>query len=342
MATALLCVLLLSLGLVIWAAETVRKSSVSVTNRFIPGTVDIAVVENGKNNDTTNYTETYTADVEWVDATPSENDTDKKVWTATKEVQVKNMAKSSNTSQSAPAYVRVSIIPRWTRCIYVDSEGNIYESLTATENALGIKVTATDIKAKYVDVLDSEYLKDFGDIRDIVINDQNKTFTMGNVTFKLNDSWSDNWIFNPNDGYFYYKKAITPEDESKKILGGITTTSEETKASDGSTTTSEAAKTSTVDTTITTLLLEKVSIPGSIKNKLNEDLFLKVDIVADGIQTEGGALDARWKDSGIVIDEATGELKLKETENSSESQGEAEESSENSGEQGGKDAGSGN
>jgi hypothetical protein len=340
MAAALLCVLLLSLGLVIWAAENVRKSSVSVTNRFIPGTVDIAVVENGKNNDTTNYTETYTADVDWMDATPSENDTDKKVWTATKEVQVKNMAKSSNTSQSAPAYVRVSIIPRWTRRMYVDSDGNIYESLTATENALGIKVTATDIKAEYVDVLDSEYLKDFGDIRNIKIN--GNTFTMGNVTFKLNDSWSDNWIFNPKDGYFYYKKAITPTNEATEAIGGITTTSESTKASDDSTTTSEVAKTSTVDTTITTPLLETVSIPDSIKNKLNDDLFLKVDIVADGIQTEGGALDARWTDSGIVIDEDTGELKLKETENSSESLGEAGDSSENSGEQGGNDAGSGN
>ncbi len=91
------------------------------------------------------------------------------------------------------------------------------------------------------------------------------SFTMGDVTFNLTDDWSKNWYY--DGGYFYY---IGKNDDG---VVGVLDVGEETP-----------------------LLLESVSVD---KVKYNSDYLdkgakLKVVVIADSIQTVGGAVDENW------------------------------------------------
>lgn len=93
---------------------------------------------------------------------------------------------------------------------------------------------------------------------------KNNSYQLNDVTFLLDSMWSEEWFFNVEDGYFYCKNKIAP--------GGTTPR-----------------------------LLSKVAVS---KEKLDDDykgLSLQIDILSDAIQTEGGAVKARWKT--VHIDE---------------------------------------
>lgn len=87
-------------------------------------------------------------------------------------------------------------------------------------------------------------------------------FTIGDVTFTLDNNWTDNWLY--IDGYFYYKDSLSPGDTTPNLLVSVS-----------------------MDT-----------------DKLNSyrdmGALLRVSILADAIQTVGGAVEARWaKESGL-------------------------------------------
>lgn len=109
-------------------------------------------------------------------------------------------------------------------------------------------------------------------------NKSTNTYTMGAVTFTLDSKWSDNWIFNPKDGYFYYKTKVAPGEETAKLL-------------------------------------EKVSIDASTKKAMDSaGVSLQVDVIADSIQTntDANAIYKRWGDAetlGITVG-ADGTLSL--------------------------------
>jgi hypothetical protein len=109
-------------------------------------------------------------------------------------------------------------------------------------------------------------------------NKSTNTYTMGAVTFTLDSKWSDNWIFNPKDGYFYYKTKVAPGGKTEKLL-------------------------------------EKVSIEASTKDAMDSaGVSLQVDVIADSIQTntDANAIYKRWGDAetlGITVG-ADGTLSL--------------------------------
>ena len=116
-----------------------------------------------------------------------------------------------------------------------------------------------------VSVISGNYeLSGFGELTDITIN--NNTFTMGNVTFTLDSEWEDRWFFNHTDGYFYYREIVEPGETTDPLLANV-------------------------------------SILSDTYNILKTyGMQLEVDVITDAIQTQGGALDARWTDAGVTID----------------------------------------
>ncbi len=125
-------------------------------------------------------------------------------------------------------------------------------------------VEVSTLSSVDVEVITPSYsLKSFGELTDITIS--GNQFTMGDVTFTLADNWDDYWIFNDADGYFYYKAILSPG-------------------------------------TTTEPLLKSVSISSDVYSILiANDIELEVDVIADSIQTLGGAVDARWSDANISI-----------------------------------------
>ena len=105
------------------------------------------------------------------------------------------------------------------------------------------------------------------------INIESNSYTMGNVTFHLANDWSDNWFYNSKDGYFYCKKVIAFGKKTPELLDSVTISSDTKKQLD-----SLGAK-------------------------------LTVDILADGIQSEGKAANTMWTNIKINAD---GELEKKE------------------------------
>ena len=116
-------------------------------------------------------------------------------------------------------------------------------------------------------------LDDFGALTAIEINQESNSYTMGNVTFHLANDWSDNWFYNSKDGYFYCKKVIAFGKKTPELLDSVTISSDTKKQLD-----SLGAK-------------------------------LTVDILADGIQSEGKAANTMWTNIKINAD---GELEKKE------------------------------
>jgi hypothetical protein len=91
------------------------------------------------------------------------------------------------------------------------------------------------------------------------------SFTMGDVRFKLADGWSNNWSYNSADGYFYYNEALAPDGVTAPLLASVSIASE--------------------------------------KADYYESLgaLLRVSVLADAIQTVGGAVEARWGNNiGLV------------------------------------------
>ena len=105
------------------------------------------------------------------------------------------------------------------------------------------------------------------------INIESNSYTMGDVTFHLANDWSDNWFYNSKDGYFYCKKVIAFGKKTPELLDSVTISSDTKEQLD-----SLGAK-------------------------------LTVDILADGIQSEGKAANTMWTNIKINAD---GELEKKE------------------------------
>lgn len=95
-------------------------------------------------------------------------------------------------------------------------------------------------------------------------NIEGNTFTMGDVTFNLSSDWKSSWIYNSTDGYFYCKNIVSIGDSTSQLLDSISMTKE-------------------------------------AYEKISDGVNLRVDVLSDAIQTEGGAVDARWSKSGIKI-----------------------------------------
>ncbi len=109
-------------------------------------------------------------------------------------------------------------------------------------------------------------LEDFGELTDISLSAGDTSYTMGDVTFTLDSSWESYWFFNTTDGYFYYRKKLAP----------------------GST---------------TEPLLASVKLSASTYDSMEEyGIDLEVDVLTDAIQTQGGAVDARWEDARLTIE----------------------------------------
>lgn len=241
--TAVLVLLISSLiALAIYNYKSVK----SAENNFIPAEITNAVQENlngsteewDNNQDPTPESKT----LNWTKVNDS--------YKAAKEVRILNADKANENNTDA--YIRVCIIPRWVNTVVDESTSEKTET----------------------DVTNTEAYTSFGSLTDIKIDDNNNTYCMGDVTFTLADGWDDNWIFNENDGYFYYK-SIVPPGETTEVL------------------------------------LESVSIKEEVYINIDSSVSLRVDVISDSIQSGGGAVETRWKDSGIIID-ADGTLALKE------------------------------
>ena len=113
-------------------------------------------------------------------------------------------------------------------------------------------------------------LTNFGALTGIKI--ESNSYKMGDVTFNLADNWSENWFYNSKDGYFYCKKVIAFGDKTPELLASV-------------------------------------MISSKTKEKLDSlGAKLTVDILADGIQSEGKAAAKMWENIKINSD---GELEMK-------------------------------
>jgi len=98
------------------------------------------------------------------------------------------------------------------------------------------------------------------------INIESNSYTMGAVTFHLAADWNEHWFYNDKDGYFYCKSVIAI---GKK----------------------------------TPPLLDYVTISSDTKQKLKSlGAKLTVDVLADGIQSEGKAANTMWTNVKINSD----------------------------------------
>jgi hypothetical protein len=233
-----------ALAVSVSTAAAINNSSPTedmAVNNFNPAKVDIAVVEN-ESNPTEQTNPTLENSFTW---TVSEDETD--VYTVEKNVKIHNTKLTDNNTK---AYIRVCIVPKWIATVKNGSE------------SIEVEVTNTS------------YLKELGNLEDINIIDN--SYTMGDITFTLDSDWNDYWFFNPKDGYFYYKKAVLEGSETE-------------------------------------LLLTNVSVSAEVKSETSKNnVTLDVEVLADSIQTQeeddeqislGGvnALNTRWKNADIEI-----------------------------------------
>lgn len=125
-------------------------------------------------------------------------------------------------------------------------------------------------------------IKAFGDMKNIQIKtDTNAYYEMGDVRFNLAGEWtlkdgiyqSNDWYL--KDGMFYCKKAVKPGNYTPVLLESV-------KLSDGA---------------------YAILYPEGMVARAD----LEVDVMADSIQTEGGAAESRW-DVNVV--KTNGELTI--------------------------------
>lgn len=201
-----------------YAANEV-KSIKSVKNEFYPAHIEIAVQENNNKNTESAPAKT---NLSWDKADDGSS------YTAIKEVKILN---NSNSSNPAPAFIRVCLVPRWTMTL----------------------------DGKEIDVTNTSYISEMGSFKKEIAGN---SYTMGEVTFYLDEKWSENWIYN-GDGYFYCRQSVDAGES-------------------------------------TPLLLKSVSITAEAYSNIPADVTLEVDVLADSIQTEGqdagetNALAERW------------------------------------------------
>lgn len=249
--TFILSVLVLS-GTIVSAIENNSKKSIS--NHFKPANIINGIVEN----------ETGTNTVTSKDYTFSNiNET----LSVDKQVEIINV--DAQNDNNADAFVRATIIPIWitdtntnnTNSFVVGAmndiiNNNINEKILETQvdeynNKISIQTT-------YQDDNNSDYLdiSSFTNLKDITI--LNNAFTTGDITFTLDDNWNENWFFNSNDGYFYYKYVLEPGQKTEPLL-------------------------------------KSVSIDDSKLYKYNNNsITLQVDILSDSVQAMGEALNELW------------------------------------------------
>lgn len=227
-------------------------------NVLYPAEIEIAVLEGIDSADeaAAAVASTKTLTLTWNTETDEDQENVITGYSATKQVTVINI--DAEDKNNADAYIRVCLLPRWTAAV----------------NGTAVDVTNTAVG-----------LSDFGSLTDIVIEDN--TYTMGDVTFSLAADWETYWLFNPKDGYFYYRRSVSPGEETAQLLA-------------------------------------EVHISDDTWNIISAyGVTLAVDVLSDAIQTVGGAPENRWSEAGIEIctDEAGGYLETAAAESSSDGEG---------------------
>ena len=91
-------------------------------------------------------------------------------------------------------------------------------------------------------------------------------FTIGDVIFTLDTDWKKSWEY--INGYFYYKDILSPDDITPPLIAGVSMDADR------------------------------------LSYYSNKGALLRVSVLADAIQTVGGAVEARWTDSGLVSNDA--------------------------------------
>lgn len=212
------------------------KNQKSVVNKFVPAVIKTAVQEKDNADDAWTENEN-TNEISHNTFTWTYKDD---LYKADKIVRILNV--DNPDENNADAYIRVCIVPRW---------------MCQLQNGICVDVSSNHMG-----------LQDFGVITEINISEN--SYIMGDVTFKLADDWSDNWIFNPQDGYFYHRAVVEPGNTSA-------------------------------------CLLESVSVSEEIYNSMEKaQIKLDIDVLADSIQTKADALSVRWGAPdvlGITVDE---------------------------------------
>jgi hypothetical protein len=243
-------------GTIVLALDSDSKKS--VTNNFRPAEVSIGVVEDPKSTQPVTEKD-YTLELD-----------DDKVLSVDKPVEVLNV--DATNPSSADVFIRATIVPMWVTDSS-DSDGNTQNFVVGAMDGIIDDSTNKRIYAedddddsyKYVGDNDKEYLdiSPFDDLTTISIGEDN-SYTLGDVTFTLVKDWDKYWVFNQNDGYFYYKYVV-PVGEK------------------------------------TTQLLQSVSIADTdLYRYSNDPITLRVDVLADSVQALGGAFDSVWTDVGLT------------------------------------------
>ncbi len=253
---AIIIILLIFAAVSSFVAVRASDSNIERTtsNEFDPVDIKLEVIESGLDSSTDSGSSAKTNTVSWTDSG------DYKI--ADKPVQVKVLSNddTSSSTNTAPSYIRVALVPRFVTTVVVeetDSYGSVIDSSSVDVDVMaGANAYSTESGGTAVE------LKSFDDINEVTVS--GTSFTNGDVTFNLVSDWSDNWLY--CNGYFYYKKAVDPGETTAQLL-------------------------------------ESVSISGTTYNTLDKyGLELEIDVLTDGIQTEGGAVDARWTDVEISTD----------------------------------------
>jgi hypothetical protein len=240
-------------GGVLTYALTYSSLQKRVDNPVTPGTIAIALQEQlGTEETVENTSPELSNTLTWSEVT----DGDDIIYTADKCVKVTNLDQTG--ANNAAAYVRVCILPRWVT------------TMAGTDKQVDVQCSAVGLSA--IGALNSET------VCTALEASGAHTYTLGDVTFTLDEHWKEYWFFNSADGYFYYKTPLQPGES-------------------------------------TTVLLSKVSISNDTYTKLLDSdstetqvISLVVDVLSDSIQTEGGAVKQRWSSAGVQINSQTGAL----------------------------------
>lgn len=256
-----------ALGAALAAHYLNTRQQKAADNPFVPATIRLAVQEDAGTPDTgapdadaENTADRLIKEFSW---TRSDTEADA---SAVKQVRILNV--DAEDENNAAAYIRVCIVPRWVTEVSVPAAdaGEAPETRDADVTTYWL---GEDEKG------DPLFLSDFGaltEVREIA----GTVYSLGDLTLALDAAWGDSWIFNPNDGWFYYRQPVPPG-------------------------------------TATEWLLKSVSLPRKLLDAAEAaGISLRLDILADAIQTEAGALGERWgapETLGITIG-ADGSLRL--------------------------------
>lgn len=267
-ASALCVCVLCALGAAIAAHYRNTRQQKAVENPFVPAKIRLAVQEDAgtpgvgapEDADSENTAERLIKEFPWTSSAGEANAS------AVKRVRILNV--NSEDENNAAAYIRLCIVPRWVTVIAVsaadDGEAPVTQDVDVTTYYLGEAEDGSPL-----------FLSDFGKLTDVG-QIPGTVYSLGDLTLTLDGAWADSWIFNPTDGWFYYRRPVQPG-------------------------------------TATEWLLESVSLPQELLDAAEAaGISLRLDILADSIQTEADALGERWgapETLGIAIG-ADGSLRL--------------------------------